>query len=129
MSFFSKLFEKFIPKEPESKKSFEEIYNDLGIFEYSDNGFKIGLIDSTETIKWAEIDEINAYKKDVYAYDLVVMEIVCGKNSFSVNEETPGWFQLVIKLKEIFESIPKDWEVNITQPPFATNFTTIYKRE
>jgi hypothetical protein len=57
------------------------------------------------------------------------MEIVCGKNSFSVNEETPGWFQLVIKLKEIFESIPKDWEVNITQPPFATNFTTIYKRE
>ncbi len=40
MSFFSKLFEKFIPKEPESKKSFEEIYNDLGIFEYSDNGLK-----------------------------------------------------------------------------------------
>ena len=129
MSFFSKLFEKFTPKEAKSQKSFEEIYNDLGIFKYSENGFEIKLKDSIETIKWAEIDEINAFKKDVYAYDLVAMEIVCGRNSFSVNEETPGWFQLVIKLKEIFESIPEDWEVTITQPPFATNFTTIYKRK
>jgi hypothetical protein len=115
-------------KKNESKKSFDEIYADLGLFEYSEDGFKITTQDFSKDIKWTEIHQINAYKKDVYAYDLIVMEIVCGENSLTINEETLGWFQLVLKLKEVFDSIPKDWDMKITQPPFKTNFTTIYNK-
>lgn len=128
MNFFSNLFQKINSKKDEPKKSFDEIYADLGLFEYSEDGFKITNQDFSKDIKWTEIDRINAYKKDLYAYDLIVMEIVCGENALTINEETPGWFQLVLKLKEVFDSIPKDWDMNIAQPAFATNFTTIYSK-
>ena len=128
MNFFSKLFQKLKPKESELKKPFDEIYADLGLFEYSEDGFKFTNENFSKIIKWSEIDQINAYKKDLYAYDLIVMEIVCGEKALTINEETPGWFQLVLKLKEVFEAIPKDWDMEITQPPFETNFTNIYNK-
>lgn len=56
------------------------------------------------------------------------MEIVCGENTLVINEESPGWFQLVLRLKEIFKEIPKDWNTEIIQPAFKENYTVIYKR-
>lgn len=129
MNFFSKLFTKKSSEESEHKRNFEEIYSDLGIFEYFEDGFKITNKDFEKTIKWSEIDQINAYKKDLYAYDLVVMEIVCGEKALSINEESPGWFQFILKLKEVFETIPNDWEINITQPAFAENYTVLYEKK
>lgn len=126
MNFFKNIFK---PKKTETaieNKSFEEIYADLGMFEYNEKGLKFTSNDCEKLIKWSDIEQINAYKKDVYVYDLVVMEIVIGENILTINEETPGWFQLIIKLKEIFRDIPEDWEIKITQPAFAKNFTTIY---
>ena len=128
MNFFLKLFQKKTTLKTDINKSFDEIYSDLGMFEYLDDGFKIESKDFSRIIKWSEIDKINAYKKDLYAYDLVVMEIICEENTLTINEESPGWFQLVLKLKENFETIPKDWDMNITQPAFATNFITIYSK-
>ena len=128
MNFFSMLFQKINSKKDESKKTFDEVYSDFGLFEYSEDGFKFTNQDFSKNIKWTEIDRINVYKKDIFAYDLIVMEILCGENALTINEETPGWFQLVLKLKEVFNSIPKDWDINIVQPAFATNFTTIYSK-
>ena len=128
MNFFLKLFQKKSTVKTDINKSFDEIYSDLGMFEYLDDGFKIESKDFSRIIKWSDIDKINAYKKDLYTYDLVVMEIICEENALTINEESPGWFQLILKLKIIFETIPKDWEMNIIQPTFATNFTTIYNK-
>lgn len=128
MSFFSNLFQKK-PKQKEIQKPFEEVYNDLGIFKYTNEGFIVELDNAPHTINWSEIDKIVAYKKDLVAYDLVVMEIVVGENALKINEETPGWFQMIIKQKEIFETIPQDWELNIVQPAFAKNYTVLYERK
>ena len=128
MNFFSKLFKSKSSEKLEPTKSFEEIYSDLGMFEYFDDGFKLTNEDFTRIIKWSEIDSINAYKKDLLAYDIVIMEIVCGENTLLINEESPGWFQLVLRLKEIFKEIPKDWDTEIIQPAFKENYTVIYKR-
>lgn len=128
MNFFSKLLQKLTPKENEPKKSFDEIYADLGLFEYFEEGFQFTNEDFPKFIKWSEIDQINTYKKDLYAYDLVFMEIVYSEKALTINEETPGWFQLVLKLKNVFETIPKDWDINITQPAFETNYTNIYNK-
>lgn len=129
MSFFSQILQKLTTKESKAQKSFEGIYNDLGIFEYFNDGFYIKLEDSKEKINWQEIDQINVYKKDVFVYDLVMMEIIFNGDTIKIHEETPGWFQFNIKLKDNLKSIQKDWGINITQPPFAQNFTTIYLKE
>ncbi|WP_339886844.1 hypothetical protein [uncultured Flavobacterium sp.] len=128
MNLFKKIFNLKTSETIKEDKSFEEIYTDLGMFEYNEQGFKFTSKDSENFIKWTDIEEINAYKKDVYAYDLIMMEICLGENTLIINEETPGWFQLVIKLKEMFPNIPKDWEMKITQPPFAKNYTNILKK-
>ena len=111
-----------------SGKSFDEIYNELGSFVYDENGFIMQYEDVVQKVKWENITQLNAYKRDLLALDRIEMEIVCGKTFFVVTEDLPGWFQFVIKLKEVFPTIPKDWEMNISKPAFETNFTTIYSK-
>ncbi len=112
----------------ENKISFDEIYSEFGIFEYENNGFRILSNKNDNLILWSDIIEINVYKKDLYVYDLISMEILIKEKVLNINEETAGWYQFVLKLKEIFKEIPKDWEIEIAQPPFELNFRTILKK-
>ena len=105
------------------------MYNDSGVFQYDQEGFSISYEDFIKRINWADITQLNAYKVDLFTTDRVDLEIVYGDKAFSINEELPGWYQFVIKTKEIFPTIPKDWDTKIIHPPFETNYTTIYKRE
>ncbi len=109
-------------------KPFDETYNESGIFEYHDNGFTVTYNDFTKTLQWNEITQMNAYKIDLITTDCIVLEIVYGDEVITINEELRGWYQFVIKTKQVFPSIPKDWDINIMFPPFAENRTTIYKR-
>jgi hypothetical protein len=124
----SKLFTKKHSTNLNSSKSFEEIYEDLGCFKYDKNGFTIVYEETNIAVKWEEITQLNAYKKDLIAIDRIEMEIVCGEKYFVINEELPGWFQFVIKTKEVFPTIPKDWDLHIIHPAFQTNFTIIYSK-
>jgi len=117
-----------LPKNSYSAKPFDEIYADQGAFEYADDGFKISYGDFQQELKWADITEIDVYKSDLMIYDQVEMRIVHGNTFFTISEELPGWYQFVIKTKEIFRDIPKDWDLKIPFPPFETNYTVIYKK-
>lgn len=128
MDFFKNLFKRKTPKIIEKTKLFDEIYSDLGMFEYTELGFKFKSKDFQKSINWSDIDQINTYKKDVVIYDLAVIDIISEGHVLTINEESPGWFQLVLKLKEVFQEIPKDWDINIMQPAFEENFTIIYKK-
>ncbi len=110
----------------DSIKSFEEQQLDLGAFTYTDNGFTLTYEDFTKTLRWSEITELNVYKKDLMTIDEIRMEIVYGDKQIEISEELPGWYQFVSRTKEIFPSIPKQWDFEIIQPPFATNYKTIY---
>ena len=112
-----------------SGKSFEEQYQDLGAFEYDADGFTIKYEDFTKRLSWDEITQINVYKIDQMTIDRIDMEIVCGDKCFSISEELPGWYQFVLKTKEVFPTIPKDWDLAIIHPAFATNYRTIYENK
>jgi hypothetical protein len=101
----------------------------LGAFEYTDNGFTYTRGDFVKTLKWSDITQLNVYKADLMTIDEIRMQIVYGDLSFEISEEVPGWYQFVARTKKIFPSIPSSWEYEITQPPFATNFRTIYSYE
>lgn len=67
------------------KKRFDELFSDLVLFEYSEDRIKITNQDFSKNIKCTAIDRIIAYKKDLYEYDLIVMEILCGENTLTIN--------------------------------------------
>jgi hypothetical protein len=126
--FISKLFPKKHLNNSNSVKNFDEIYEDLGCFKYYEDGFTLEYEDFNIAVKWEEITQLNAYKKDIMTIDQIEMEIVRGEKYFVISEELPGWFQFIIKTKEVFPTIPKDWEIQIIQPAFAKNYTNIYKK-
>ncbi len=108
--------------------SFKEKINDPGIFEFTDNGFSFNINRITSKKKWNEIKEINIYKKDLMTTDLICMDIIFKEIFITFSEDTPGWYVLVKKLKEVFNVIPNDWDNELILPPFGTNFKTIYKK-
>src|SRR5687768_13264806 len=114
MNWLTKLFSRFFPEwqlvNNNLEKNFDELYDDLGVFQYDQEGFTISYEDFTKRINWADITQLNAYKVDLFTTDRIDLEIVYCDKSFSISEELPGWYQFVIITKEIFPTIPKDWD-------------------
>ena len=104
-------------------------YNETGAFKYHEKGFTIHFQSFFIELDWDNITQLNVFKVDLFTTDRIDMEIVYSDKAFTINEELPGWNQFVLKTKEVFPSIPKDWDVKIVQPPFAENFMTIYTKE
>lgn len=107
---------------------FDVIYNDLGIFSYSDDGFTITLENAARSIKWSAIERITAYKRDLMTYDLVCMDITYDNRMLTIHEEQPGWYQFIRKTKIVFPEIPESWDVDIVLPAFETNWKVLYQR-
>ena len=132
MSWLKKIFSKEVSKTQKTKsnsgKTFEEMYHDLGVFQYDNDGFTISDEGFTKRLNWSDITQLNVFKVDLFTTDRIDMEIVYGDRCFTICEEHPGWYQFVLKTKEIFSTIPKDWDITIVQPAFAANYTTIYNK-
>jgi negative regulator of sigma E activity len=133
MKWLKDLFRETFPpigeENSKDKKNFDEIYNELGAFHYDEEGFTIKHNNFIDRIKWEDIKQLNVYKSDLMTIDCVEMEIIYRDKRITITEELPGWFQFVLKSKEIFPSIPKDWDITIIHPAFATNYKTIYDKD
>ncbi len=111
-----------------AKENFDKMYNDLGCFEYIEDGFICSYKDFYKVVKWNEIQELIAYKADLFVVDNIEMLIVLDDVYFTIDEEMPGWYQFVLKTKEIFPAIPKEWDVNILFPAFAENRIVLFSK-
>lgn len=109
------------------EKAFELLCNDTGNFQYSPDGFEFTINNQKQTVNWADIESIFAYKRDLYTVDELDLDIFTN-NGFKLHltEECPGWYQFILKLKEIFPSIDKEFDVKLMFPPFDTNLTLVY---
>lgn len=112
-----------------SKKNFMEIYNDNGIFEFSDKGFLVQTDKSIEDIKWNKIEFMLGYKEDLYATDLICLNVYYGNGTFKITEETPGWHQFLEYSKIAFPSIEKNWQIDISVPAFERKLTLVYDKQ
>ena len=133
MNWFSKLFLLVFPhrdtKNSVAKKTFVELHDEFGAFEYSEQVFTLRYRNFEKQVEWEDITQFNVYKVDLMTTDRIDMELICGESRFAINEEIPGWQQFIIKTKEVFPMIPKEWDVDIMFPAFATNYRTIYQKE
>jgi hypothetical protein len=128
----SKLFGKRSP-DPKltnlgSGKTFEEKFDEEGVFHYEEDGFSIQDKDLFTNIKWDNITQLNVYKKDLMTIDRIEMEIVCGDKAITISEDLPGWYQFVLKTKSIFHTVPKDWDIAIINSAFEANWKNIYSK-
>ncbi len=117
-----------LKRERELIKPFKGRYDDMGIFTFDGDGFSITLKDGTHAIQWHNVEKLTAYKIDLMTYDEICLNIVTNDGSFTISEDTPGWYQFVDKTKLVFPGIDKDWDATIVYPSFATNLTILYEK-
>ena len=104
------------------------LYNCLGTFEYTEDGFYDENIEDVK-YKWIDICEIIVYKEDLITTDCIYLEIRFSDNQkLSLYEELPGWHQFIIRLEKQIP-LQNNWLEIVSKPAFKENKTTIYKKE
>jgi hypothetical protein len=98
-----------------------------------ESGFAVTQTPATSPVallKWNAVKTILAYKRDVYAYDLICVGFITSDGTIEVNEEMQGWSQLVERLPSVLPGTPpfSDWWERVAQPPFALCMTTLFQR-
>jgi hypothetical protein len=117
-----------LKRERDLIKPFKGNYNDMGIFTFNTEGFTITLKDGTHAIQWHNVEKLTGYKIDLMEFDEICLNIVTNDGSFTISEDTPGWYQFLEKTKVVFPVIDKHWDATIVYPSFATNLTILYEK-
>lgn len=106
-----------------------------GVIEIDDNGFSISIPQkkgiTKKIISWNHIKEIRAYKRDLFAVDLICLGFHLSDNGnlYEVHEEMLGYKILVKEIESRFEVNPDDWWIKVAFPAFKTNATIIWQKE
>jgi hypothetical protein len=81
-------------------------------------------------LNWSAVKIILAYKRDVFAHDLICLAFEPSDGTIEVNEEMHGWSQLVEALPSVLPGTPpfSDWWGRVAQPPFVTCATTLFQQ-
>ncbi len=100
-----------------------------------ESGFAVALGGSVSSegatsLKWNEVKTVLAYKRDLYATDLICLGFTSPAGTIEVDEEMQGWSQLVERLPSLLPGTPRMsdlWE-RVAKPPFRTCVTTLFER-
>lgn len=111
------------------KQKWEATFNDTGIFKYTDPGFDIDLEEESYSIKWTDIERLQAYKADIIVVDEICIDITFNNKTIIITEETAGWYQFIKKIKPILVLTNSNWEASVIKSPLEYDLTTIYERE
>jgi hypothetical protein len=84
-----------------------------------------------EEIRWAEVVEVAAYKRDCFSVDLMCVALIGHENALEVSEGMKGWNELLDNLNEYLPGCRnKDtWYQEVMLPPFKENRTIIFRRQ
>ena len=85
-----------------------------------------------KVIAWEDVIRVEAFKRDLYAVDLICLSIHFDHNtSIEIDEEMAGWDSLVDRLEEYLPRSKKFdyWFELVAFPAFKRNLTVIYRRD
>jgi len=103
-----------------------------GVISLSEDGFTVrgGPTDVTD-VKWSDVEEIRAYKADLFSYDLICWGFgLRGEDALvEVNEEMAGFERLQEAVGARYGVALEDWWSRVAFPAFATNMTVIWSRQ
>ena len=97
-----------------------------------ESGFAVIVGDSVgaAALKWNEVKSVLAYKRDLYATDLICLGFISPDGTIEVDEEMQGWAQLVERLPSLLPGTPplSDWWERVAKPPFVPCLTELFER-
>lgn len=82
-------------------------------------------------VPWDQITKVVAFKRDVYAHDLICLLIEQADGSlFEIDERAPGWMALVNELPIRLPAARAyaDWFKEVAFPAFDTSPTSVFVR-
>ena len=82
------------------------------------------------SLEWHDVRAVLAYKRDVYAVDLICLGFVTPERTIEVHEDMPGWSQLLEQLPSWLPGVPpvSDWWERMAKPPFEPCVTKLFER-
>lgn len=95
----------------------------------TDSGFRLaGGSHEPLDVAWADIVEIVAFKRDVFAYDVISLGFrLDGTEDFvEIAEDFPG-YRGFIKIVESRFTLAENWWNDVAFPAFETNWATIWE--
>jgi len=114
-------------EKPLSEEEFAERYKADGIFSYTSDGFELELQNENLKAKWGEIETLVGYKVDLITYDQICLDVFLSDDrSFSINEETHGWYNFQERTIENLNISNPNWWLDIATPAFEANHTAVY---
>ncbi|HEY1256406.1 MAG TPA: hypothetical protein VGF01_16640, partial [Terracidiphilus sp.] len=83
-----------------------------------------------EAMKWCDVFNVFAFKRDLFAYDLICLLFEDATKRFEVSEENVEFPKLVNMLPSYLPGAldKAEWCEIVYFPAFKTNWTTIYSR-
>lgn len=111
----------------ESKEELKRKKADLGHFTYSDDGFEFKDKIRNLNIKWSDIEEIGAYKRDIYYVDQIVLQLkTSDKQELIITEDTAGYYQFAERINKNLDGVLHAWDLRVVFPAFEESATPVY---
>jgi hypothetical protein len=81
-------------------------------------------------LRWADVERAVAFKRDLYAVDLVCLAFEAGGEIFEIDEEMEGWRDVLAALPARLPGCLDGQRIleAVVQPPFAPSQTVVYER-
>jgi hypothetical protein len=81
-------------------------------------------------VRWGDIDEIIAYKRDLMSVDLICAAFSTESGALELHEEQDGWEELMRVVPDHLKGARSYAEAlrDVAFPAFATNKTILYRR-
>lgn len=78
-------------------------------------------------VTFSEVEEVAAFKRGLFAVDLICLAFRIPEAWVEVDEDMPGYPDLLRAIEGRFSVRQEDWFLKVAIPAFATNWTRLWK--
>ena len=95
------------------------------------DGLKIrGVKGAASELRWSEVEEVHAYKRDLLTTDLICLAFKKSGSEeyYEIHEEMAGYHDLLEVLRNRLPKFTLEWMFDVAVPAFETKHQIIWKR-
>lgn len=109
---------------PNEKPENGMVYDDIAYLKIT------GPKGDTKTLKWSDVEEVHAFKADLFHIDLICLSFKKsdGKEYYEINEDMVGYRDVLEILPKRLPNYDPGWFSSVAYPVFTPNHRVIWKK-